>query len=638
MRNPSLVAVALAALFVHTGTGITHAEKPAIASSANAGLRAVLAQKVTLRADKTPLREVLAILARQIHVKIDFDQGALSDAGIDPAAPVTFDRTDVSARSALEAVLRNLRLSWCIDDDVIRVTTSEQGRRTLETVVYDLTDLTRVEGKAEAKDGESEADTWCTLIGQTVSPDQWRDSGGLGMLKPFVVPGKVAVVVTQTSPLHGRIEELLTQLHCIEAVKSKSPQAPWIASSSDKALVRRALQKKIDLKFQKVPLRQAMESFGRLVQLGIEFDEQSITGAGVAMDAPITYERSGGSGRTALEAMLRSVGLTWLPLEGSILIVSSDEAANHTEFAAYDVTDLVERPKDEDASNDSESLIEAINEIGGPNWPSGTGPLQGLNMLTLPHAQVLVVAQVPTVQEELASFFAQIRAITASRSKLGPTAAPIASAPATGKMAMLRALEKKISLRLKDVPLQRAIEQVGRELGRSIELDKRSLDEAGTSLDTPVTYRGTKVSARVVLDAILDEPGLSWVAEEDLVWITTHDEATNRLEVVVYDVTDLVAGKDKDAKAKAAKKKADPNKDADEEDTDDDQSDTLVEALRASIRPDSWSETGGTGSASVLRLSQATILMVSQTQRIQDEVADCLSSFRRAAAENHRGK
>jgi hypothetical protein len=73
-------------------------------------------------------------------------------------------------------------------------------------------------------------------------------------------------------------------------------------------------------------------------------------------------------------------------------------------------------------------------------------------------------------------------------------------------------------------------------------LNTKKLDEAGVSIDTPITKRVAGLRLSTALDLILDELDLTYVVVRDeLVLITTPEDARSKLEVRVYDCRDLLA-------------------------------------------------------------------------------------------------
>jgi len=72
-------------------------------------------------------------------------------------------------------------------------------------------------------------------------------------------------------------------------------------------------------------------------------------------------------------------------------------------------------------------------------------------------------------------------------------------------------------------------------------LSVKKLEEASVSPDTPVTRTLKHVRLSTLLDLILSELELTYVEKDDLLLITTPEDAESTLEIRVYDCRDLLA-------------------------------------------------------------------------------------------------
>lgn len=97
-----------------------------------------LSKQVEVRFVNRPLSEVLATLSKMTGVNIHPDHNALASEGITTDTPVTLDlEQPIQLRSALNIMLSQLRLSYVIQDEVLKIT-SEQTRdsNTFHKVYY----------------------------------------------------------------------------------------------------------------------------------------------------------------------------------------------------------------------------------------------------------------------------------------------------------------------------------------------------------------------------------------------------------------------------------------------------------------------------------------------------------------------
>jgi hypothetical protein len=150
---------------------------------------------------------------------IQLDTKSMEDAGIAKDAPVTMNLKGITLRSALNLLLRPLKLTWTIQDEVLLITTPEEAENRLATKVLDVADL------VECRDSKGELwddyDLLIELIKSTVKPTTWDDVGGPGSICPADLGSAKALVICQTYQVHGEIAEVLAK---IRAVAKKNPQ------------------------------------------------------------------------------------------------------------------------------------------------------------------------------------------------------------------------------------------------------------------------------------------------------------------------------------------------------------------------------------------------------------------------------
>ena len=150
----------------------------------------------------TPLNDVVEALATRHKIPIVIDGEALKDAGVDPSATlIAKNLKDISLRSALNLLLRDLKLSFVIDDEVLLITSQDKASASLSTKVYDVRDLV----------DKDSVDDLLKLITNTVEPGTWKDEKGTGLggLQAFTKNGVCVLVVYQTYDVHEKVAKLL---------------------------------------------------------------------------------------------------------------------------------------------------------------------------------------------------------------------------------------------------------------------------------------------------------------------------------------------------------------------------------------------------------------------------------------------
>ncbi|MCA9241386.1 MAG: sigma-70 family RNA polymerase sigma factor, partial [Planctomycetales bacterium] len=147
-----------------------------------------------------------------------------------------------------------------------------------------------------------------------------------------------------------------------------------------------------------------------------------------------------------------------------------------------------------------------------------------------------------------------------------------------------------------DAPLAEVVEYLQTEADVSVILDSIHLDEIGVAEDTPVTVNlpeGLRLES--VLEFLLDPLELEAIVKDEVIYITTRERAAEILDTRVY-ATNLL--------------RSDPE--------------ALAQMLTKSVRPDSWTTSGGAASIGV---TPSGALIIRQTFAGHREVAGVLKQM-----------
>jgi|GEM_PF-3034071 len=191
-------------------------QKSAALRSAEERINFTLNQKLKspLDYDGEQLDIVLEAIADEYGLTIVFDKAALDEVAISPELEVTIKLRNVSLRSALKLMLREPGLedlTFIIEDEVLLITTQETMCETLRVLVYQVSDLLDASPRRyNSADLTSNYDQLIDVIVACVAVDTWSENGGAeGEIQAFS-PG--LLVITQTSHVHGQVQDLLTKL------------------------------------------------------------------------------------------------------------------------------------------------------------------------------------------------------------------------------------------------------------------------------------------------------------------------------------------------------------------------------------------------------------------------------------------
>lgn len=174
------------------------------ASPANQGetnakerIEAALQSKTTQTFIEVPLAEAMQVIADTHEIPILLDHRALEEIGLDSDVGVTIDLKDVSLRSFLRLMLRDLDMTYVQRDEVMVITTVEAAEDALITEIYTL-----------PKSLASKSEVVSKAITAVIVPDTWEVIGG----PSTIVPIEHVIVVSTTSDVHSKIDEFLEQL------------------------------------------------------------------------------------------------------------------------------------------------------------------------------------------------------------------------------------------------------------------------------------------------------------------------------------------------------------------------------------------------------------------------------------------
>jgi type II secretory pathway component GspD/PulD (secretin) len=148
-------------------------------------------------------------------------------------------------------------------------------------------------------------------------------------------------------------------------------------------------------------------------------------------------------------------------------------------------------------------------------------------------------------------------------------------------------------------PLSDVVTQLSDEYGIPILLNKVALEEAGIGTDKPVTVTVHNLSLRSALRLMLKSLQLAYVIEDEVLFITTAEDAEKNLKVCVYDIR-KIAGDKADLTA-------------------------LMDTISSCVARETWAK-NGKGSAEI-RSPKAGFLVITQTQAVHNDIRNLLTTM-----------
>jgi len=154
-----------------------------------------------------------------------------------------------------------------------------------------------------------------------------------------------------------------------------------------------------------------------------------------------------------------------------------------------------------------------------------------------------------------------------------------------------------------DTPLHDIIDEIAIRHAIPIIIDVRALEDYGISSDTPISITIKGISLRSALNLMLRQLDLTYAIRDEVLHITTLEQAESTLRSRFYSVSSLLP-QNRDGKF-------------------------LVSLITRHVAPDSWDEVGGPGAISYVE--HVETLTVTQTEQVHYEIDALLKSVAKLA-------
>ena len=201
------------------------------------------------------------------------------------------------------------------------------------------------------------------------------------------------------------------------------------------------------------------------------------------------------------------------------------------------------------------------------------------------------------------------------------------SLPITGEEAgtaedrLEAALQQQVSFTFPEEPLKEVIETIKLKTGLPIVIAAKKLEEAAINLETPVTVSLQNLTLESFLRNTLGELGLTFIVKDEVIQITTPEDAGSQLITRLYPVLDLVARRTAvyEASVVVTSRTAGGRMGVADYDS-------LIDCIITTIDPDCWEDVGGPGS--VAEFDNAGVLIIAQTRDVHQKIGKLLNSLR----------
>ncbi len=379
-------------------------------------------------------------------------------------------------------------------------------------------------------------------------------------------------------------------------------------SPAEKA-IEKALDSQTLVDFIELPLGDVVDFLKDRHDIEIQLDLKALGDVGLSRDEPITKELKGLSLRSALNLILDDLELTYLIANEVLLITTPEVAQKQLSTKVYPVADLID--------GNGDALIHLITSSVKPSsWDDVGGP-GNITGCSFGGADTVVISQTYHIHREIVELLAKLRKVAADSS---PTArASLQSdtqvfwprSEAASKIE--KALASESEMDFAETPLSEVVDFLKDRHGIEIQIDRKALEDVGIRTDEPITRKLKGISLRAGLRLMLSELELTYVIQDEVLLITTPEEAETQLSTAIYPVCDLVAGPNVSQPPQAGLA-------------------ALAKTISQTFAPDSWDDVGGPGSISTLNVGGVPALVISQTLDVHDDIGAWFTELRRMVA------
>jgi hypothetical protein len=169
------------------------------------------------------------------------------------------------------------------------------------------------------------------------------------------------------------------------------------------------------------------------------------------------------------------------------------------------------------------------------------------------------------------------------------------------------ALQSPTQMEFVETPLCDVIDYLKDHHKIEIQLDTRALNEMGISSDTQVTKNLKGISLRSALRLLTADLGLTYVIRDEVLLITSAEQAAQTLCKRVYDVADLVPVEERKEGGAF---------------------DALANMVAKAGKIDTASKESGAAWIASFRTAETAVIVVCQTEELQEEIATLLGEVR----------
>lgn len=326
------------------------------------------------------------------------------------------------------------------------------------------------------------------------------------------------------------------------------------------------------------------------LSIPVLIDKPALLADGVSTSDPIT-ERLDNQPLYFLLNRLNSAGLDWELSDGILTLTSSEAAGRRLSTESYNITDLL------DGGYKAGEVIELVMDSTNGDWAEYSEDSVGGSVQIL--GDILFLRATRKVQLETRALLAGLRTHGRRTDILEPAA----------HLGLRAKMQAVISVDFDNLPLAAVVRELSRLSGAELRLDVPQLAKAGVRGREPVTLKLANCSLETVLRVLLANLDLTWTLRDGVVLVTTQRAASHPDRMAIFDVRDLSENMD--------------------------EASALMEAIEDQTGA-KWSSQSDDGEGGAINAANHGTLVVRQTEKGLDQVAQLLAAFRSALRNSKR--
>jgi HEAT repeat protein len=482
-------------------------------SPATAALHQTLDRRVTIAVDDMPVPEFLDKMAREQGINIVWSD---LNFGWGPpgweAERVTIHASDKPLRSVLSEALKGLEITPIPRHGAVLLLTNADVERLVEWRMVPLPDQAlSVLGMHRQDDPEH-------LIRHLVSMELWSEVGGPGEAR--VVPGGLAVL--QTDEGHRQVARFLAAL--TQAVDPEVVGRIPALTPAEQA-IEDAYQRNVSVDWTDKPLGEGIAEL--IVAAGLPpplIDDRALDDAGLDLNVTWTARLEDLPLRSALTLIGEQFEVAVISRDGQLVVTAEEIARTELNLRVFRMHGTLRGSLDEYALDELLQMNDpaAWDSVGGP------GAMEAVD-------NFLFVAQNERAMRKLDAALQAINEALAYPPSDDCRPFPRDS-PAAASLQL--ALAQSTTIDVTDMPLNDLLEHLADRHGLNGRylIDARGFGDAGVTVDAPASITATDKPLANVLDGILHPLKLDWNIRENVLFITTAEEADSATTLLVYPI------------------------------------------------------------------------------------------------------